>query len=108
MQPLIDRYTKIVPPRIPIEAIASDFSNLVKTDKQLYSYGIDCLWLQERMDCATMSWLPKSLPAHAKVGIGVHAGVYGVEEDFLLRDAFFTLVAALAANKRMWSMFNEY
>jgi len=92
-QPLIERFKSIAPLKVSLEQVAGDFNSLSKNNKDVYSYGIEYGWLQERMDCSHMG-LPKDLPWHARIGIGHHAGRFSVEELFLLRDAFFMLASA--------------
>ena len=93
LEPAINDYVSVAPPKTSIESIASDFNSLCGADKDLFSSGIEYRWLDERMDCSRMG-LPRDLPWHARIGIGYHAGRASVEEEFLLRDAFFMLESA--------------
>ena len=45
------------------------------------------------MDCSNMGF-PEDLPSHARIGLGIHAGFGSIEEEFLLKDAFFMLILA--------------
>ncbi len=92
-QPLIERFKSIVPLRVSMDQVATDFNSLCASNKEVYSYGIEYGWLHERMDCSRMG-LPNDLPWHTRIGIGHHAGRLSIEELFLLRDAFFMLASA--------------
>ena len=92
-EPEIRAYKSFAPPKILLDAIADDFNTLCREDKELYLYGIEYRWLDERMDCSRMG-LPPDLPWHARVGLAHHAGYQSIEEEFLLRDAFFMLESA--------------
>ncbi len=93
LEPAINHYVSVATPKAPIESIASDYNSLCAADKNLFSRGIEYRWLDERMDCSGMG-LPRDLPWHTRIGIGHHAGRVSVEEEFLLRDAFFMLESA--------------
>jgi hypothetical protein len=92
-QPLIERFKSIAPLKVSLDQVATDFNSLFANNKEVYSYGIEYGWLHERMDCSRMG-LPKDLPWHTRIGIGLHAGRISVEELFLLHDAFFMLASA--------------
>lgn len=106
LEPLIQQYTTLAVPKEPIETIASDFNSLCAIHKELYSYGIEYRWLDERMDCSKMGF-PIDLPWHTKIGLGHHAGMGSVEEEFLLRDAFFMLASAEEAYTDMHTYSDE-
>ena len=60
----------------------------VQGDKFSFDNGVAYGWLAKRFDCACLR-IPEDMPYHARIGVGYHAGNAAVEEDFLLRDAFF-------------------
>lgn len=93
-------YENLFPPKLPIPQIAYEFDQLCLKNKEIYSYGLEYGWLQELMDCSNMGF-PDGLPYHARIGLGWHAGFYSVEENFLLRDAFFLLILAEQSHKKM-------
>ncbi len=93
LQKTIDWYKKSFPPKVPLEQIAEEFNNIYLENKEIYSYGLEYGWLQKVMDCSNMGF-PEDLPFHARIGLGHHAGFGSVEEEFLLRDAFFMLAIA--------------
>ena len=83
---------KIFPPKIDIHRIGSNFNEYLKTNKDYFSYGIEYGWLQKHLDCTNV-WDDK-YPYHARVGTNYHASRITVEEQFLLRDAFYFYVLA--------------
>jgi hypothetical protein len=92
---------RLLPLRTPIQQVAADFSHLSSERKSdLYSFGLEYGWLSERMNC---SWLriPPDLPRHARIGMGPHAGRVSIEEEFLVRDAYFMLASAEDALARL-------
>ena len=93
LQPVRATYAELAAPKIPIEQIAADFSVLCRDDKALYSNGLELHWLWKRMHIEDLGFAPDP-PLHARVGLGVHAGFSSVEEEFLLRDAFYMLALA--------------
>jgi hypothetical protein len=93
LEPMVNRYKTFAPPRVPIEVIAHDFNSLCAANKELYYFGLEYRWLDERMDCSRMGF-PNDLPWHTRIGVGHHASRVGIEEDFLVRDAFFMLESA--------------
>lgn len=92
-QPLIERFQYIAPLKVSLDQVATDFNSLFVNNKEVYSYGIEYGWFQERMDCSHLGF-PIDLPWHTRIGIGHHAGRFSIEERFLLHDAFFMLVSA--------------
>lgn len=100
LQKTIDWYKKIFPPKVPLEQIAEEFNNIYLENKDVYSQGLVYGWLQNIMECSNMVF-PEDLPFHARIGLGHHAGFGSVEEEFLLRDAFFMLALAEEAYKNM-------
>lgn len=99
LQEAVDWYKRVFPPKIPLEQIAEEFNNFCK-DKEIYSWGLEYEWLQKVMDCSNMEF-PEDLPFHARIGIGHHASFGSVEEEFLLRDAFFMLALSEESYKNM-------
>lgn len=99
--PLVNQLLKNCPLKVSWQQLASDFSRLCKDNKELYSYGISHDWLHQRMDCSNYRFA--DLPLHARIGVGPHAGRAGVEDWFLLQDAFFILAAAEASYEEMHS-----
>jgi hypothetical protein len=100
LKKLVEQYKKFAKPKVPLEKISEEFNDLCSKNKEIYSYGLEYGWLQEVMDCSNMAF-PKDLPFHARIGLGHHAGFGSVEEEFLLRDAFFMLVLSEEAYKNM-------
>ncbi|MCL4270169.1 MAG: hypothetical protein KJZ72_11520, partial [Anaerolineales bacterium] len=92
-QPIIERFKSLSPLKVSLEQVATDFNVLFKNGHDAYSFGLEYKWLYERMDCSRMGF-PSDLPAHARIGIGHHAGRNSIEEQFLLHDAFFMLASA--------------
>lgn len=100
LQTFVDLYKKSFPPKIPLEQIAIEFNNLVSENKEIYSWGLEYGWVQKAMDCSKMGF-PEDLPFHARVGLGHHAGFGSIEEEFLLRDAFFMLTLSEESYENM-------
>ena len=90
LEPMVNRYRTNVPLKVQFETITNDFNALCASNRELYSFGIEFQWLDERMDCTKMG-LPEDLPWHARIGLGHHSGLVAIEEEFLLRDAFYLL-----------------
>jgi hypothetical protein len=74
-------------PRRALGLIGSDFIALGKT-QDIWRYGIAYGWLAEQFQPPILA-LPPDLPAHARIGLGHHAGSVAIEEGTLLDDAFF-------------------
>lgn len=100
LQSVVDWYKKSFPPQIPLEQIAEEFNNFFSKNKETYSWGLEYGWVQKVMDCSSMGF-PEDLPFHARIGIGHHAGFGSVEEEFLLRDAFFMLALSEESYENM-------
>jgi hypothetical protein len=87
---LVTESQRQLPPRKDWRDIAAEhWQRLAATEFSL-SNGVPCGWLVERFDCSRLH-IPDDMPYHARIGVGHHAGNAAVEEDFLLRDAFFML-----------------
>jgi len=93
-------YESMFPPKVSVAQVACEFDQLYLRNKEIYSFGLEYGWLQELMDCSNMGF-PDGLPFHTRIGLGWHAGFDSVEEEFLLRDAFFLLVLAEESYKKM-------
>lgn len=89
---MIDKAKKIFPPKEDIHKIGSYFNEYLKLNKEYFSFGIEYGWLEKYLDCSNV-WDDK-YPYHARVGTNYHAGRITVEEQFLLRDAFYFYVLA--------------
>jgi hypothetical protein len=75
------------------QVIAGAWNNLFKEKQDVFSYGIDFGWLNEQLDLAAFQ--PYShMPYHFKIGLAAHKGYFGIEEEFLLKDAFSALLKA--------------
>lgn len=92
LQLIADYFIKRYPPKKSIEEIASEFNSFFKV-KNPFSTGVEFGWLNSIMDLSANNW-PKDLPYHTKIGIGHHAGYANMEDEFLIRDAFYTFVKA--------------
>jgi hypothetical protein len=86
-------------PRRTRDEIGSDFIRLGKT-VDIWRFGVSYRWLQEHFDAPILA-LPADLPAHARVGLGHHAGSVAVEEVSLLDDTFVLLVETRRAYENM-------
>jgi hypothetical protein len=86
----IDSAQKQFPTKRNWQEIAAD--HWVRCSKGEFSLsdGIPYGWLADRFECSCLK-IPDDMPYHASIGVGHHAGKASVEEDFLLRDAFFML-----------------
>lgn len=102
----INDYKNFANPKIPLEKISEQFCNLCNKNKEIYSRGLEYGWLQKVMDCSNMGF-PEDLPFHARIGLGHHAGFGSIEEEFLLKDAFFMLILAEKAYENM-NMYGKY
>lgn len=103
----VNQYKRLFPPRVPVEQIAKEFNDIYLKDKDIYSQGLEYGWLQEVMDCSKLIRIP-DFPYHTRIGLGEHAGSASIEDEFLLRDAFFMLSLADEAHERMHAHFKEW
>jgi len=71
-----------------------------------FSNGVACGWLVERFDCSSLN-ISDDMPYHARIGVGHHAGNAAVEEEFLLRDAFFMLAKCQISLRRLQRFIGE-
>lgn len=76
--------------------IAAEHWERCRTGEFSFNNGVLCGWIVERFDCTSLH-ISDDMPYHARIGVGHHAGNAAVEEDFLLRDAFFMLAQCKAA-----------
>jgi hypothetical protein len=90
---LIEESKDLLPPKLDWRQLAFDFEDLCKEGSFSWTHGLQYGWLADRFDCTRLG-ISVDLPFHARIGTGHHAGYGAVEEDFLLRDAFYLLVKA--------------
>jgi len=87
---LLEKHTKSMmkecPPKKSIEQIADKFS-LLKSQEDIISTGVTYAFLNELMDLKKLSWYADT-PYHFRLSIGILKGGGGIEEEFLLKDAF--------------------
>ncbi len=81
------------PPKKDIRTIASNWNELFKGGKEVFNYGITYGWLEELMDLKNLH-LYDHVPYHFRIGLATHKGHGGIEEEFLIKDAFNALVKA--------------
>jgi len=77
---------KDCPPKKEINEIVKAYLELRKTTDVMYS-GISFGFLDSLMDLKKFRWYP-DMPYHYKIAIGPIKGNGGIEEEFLLKDAF--------------------
>lgn len=86
-------YRKKYPFKKDYQDIARLWNDLFKEKRDVFSYGIDFGWLNEQLELAAFQ--PYShMPYHFKIGLAAHKGYFGIEEEFLLKDAFNALLKA--------------
>lgn len=90
----IKSLTKNYPPKLPIEEIADKFCSLKKMEDVLNT-GVTFGFLNELMDLTKLQWYPDT-PFHYRIAIGPLKGNGGIEEEFLIKDAFSLLKKAEA------------
>lgn len=76
-----------------MDEIATDWDKFFKNDSEIYSYGLEYGWLEERMDIENLI-LYNHIPYHFRIGLYAHKGNFGIEEEFLIKDSFNILVKA--------------
>ncbi|MGC5745617.1 hypothetical protein J4Q03_14005 [Chryseobacterium sp. NFX27] len=81
------------PPKKSIDEIALDWDKFFKIDSEIYSYGLEYGWLEDRMDVEKLL-LYNHVPYHFRIGLYAHKGNFGIEEEFLIKDSFNILVKA--------------
>lgn len=90
---IIDRYKDKFEKIMDIDTIAYEFNNLFKNNSNIYSSGIEYGWLIKVFNYLKLPY-HNYLPYQSKIGVGAHVGNISIEEEFLLRDAFYLLVKA--------------
>jgi len=90
---LADYFLNKYPPKKPLDDIAFEFNEFFKSGANPFSTGIEYGWLSSVMDLSEKNW-PKDLPYQTKIGLGHHAGYASTEDEFLLRDSFYTFLKA--------------
>lgn len=103
LQKAVKMSRKYFRPRKSIRVIGREFNELFTSGKSNYSIGIEFGWLNERIEFIVYPF-PSYLPYHANVGLGHHANSISIEEEYLLRDAFFMLIQA----EKTYNDMNEY
>jgi hypothetical protein len=93
LQQLVSFYTKKYPPKKDICTIATIWNDYYKQNRDVFELGISYGWLEELMDLKNLK-LYDYVPYHFKLGLVVHKNHGGIEEEFLLKDAFDILVKA--------------
>lgn len=88
-QPFMDKF----PLKRKLQEIAIDFNSFFKDGNDVYSTGLAFGWLNEQMNLTDFDCYPDT-PYHLRIGLGAHKGNGSIEEDFLLKDAFYVLVKA--------------
>jgi hypothetical protein len=86
-------------PRRARDAIGSAFIRMGKT-VDIWRFGVPYGWLLEHFEPPILA-LPGDLPAHARVGVGHHAGSVAVEEVTFLDDTFVLLAQTRRAYDQM-------
>lgn len=89
-----------LPPRVDWRQIAADHWENCRETTFSFSNGVSYGWLAARFDCSRLR-ISDDMPYHARIGVGHHAGNAAVEEDFLVRDAFYMLAKCRASLARL-------
>ena len=107
---LLDKLVAVCQKRLPTKvnwrSIAAEHWQRLSSNEFSFSNGVQCGWLAERFDCSRLS-IPDDMPYHTRIGVGHHAGNAAVEEDFLLRDAFFMLAKCQASLSKLENFRDE-
>jgi len=88
-RPILEKF----PLKKSIDEITADFDSFFTNKYEIYSYGLEYGWLENRM-CVDNLKLYDYVPYHFRIGLNVNKGNFGVEEEFLIKDSFNTLVKA--------------
>ncbi|MBT4483133.1 MAG: hypothetical protein HOC71_05590 [Candidatus Latescibacteria bacterium] len=99
-QVLADYFLKRYPLKKTINEIATEFNSFFKEGNNPFSTGIEYGWLESVMDIRAKRW-PKDLPYQTKIGLGHHASYANNEDEFLLRDSFYTFLKAKQSYKNL-------
>lgn len=97
LESTLTKMTKLFIDKFPlktdISTIAKDWNDLFKQGKNVFSNGLDYGWLEKYMNLGEL-YSYNYIPFHFKIGLVAHKGFGSVEEEFLLKDSFNTLVKA--------------
>ncbi|MBP1177509.1 uncharacterized protein YktA (UPF0223 family) [Paenibacillus sp. PvR133] len=105
---IYNTYKTVIKPKINHRKIGRDFNELfAEENRNPYSYGIEYGWIKERIEIVNDPW-PSDLPYQSKIGIGAHFPSVGIEEEFMLRDAFYLLVKAYEVHEDMHAIAKKY
>ncbi|MGY4539423.1 hypothetical protein ACVW0P_003857 [Mucilaginibacter sp. UYNi724] len=77
---------KDCPPKKTIEHIANEFAGL-KIKEDIINTGVTYAFLNELLDLKKFNWYADT-PYHYRISVGALKGGGGIEEEFLLKDAF--------------------
>ncbi|MDB5090768.1 MAG: hypothetical protein JWR09_4762, partial [Mucilaginibacter sp.] len=77
---------KDCPPKKSVEHIANEFAAL-KIKEDIINTGVTYAFLNELMDLKKFNWYADT-PYHYRISVGPLKGGGGIEEEFLLKDAF--------------------
>jgi hypothetical protein len=97
---LLQLFQGKIQPKESIEKIAFDYWILCRDKSFSATTGLPYHWIAPRLYCSALGF-PEDLPYHANIGVFFHAGYVAVEEEFLLRDAFFILIKARKALEKL-------
>ncbi|MDF2433153.1 MAG: hypothetical protein JWP44_2784 [Mucilaginibacter sp.] len=90
LKDLLERQAKSLmkdcPPKKSIEHIAHEFS-LLKNKEDIINTGVAYAFLNGLMDLKKFNWYTDT-PYHYRISVGPLKGGGGIEEEFLLKDAF--------------------
>lgn len=90
--PLLKRF----PLRKSLDEIVADWDQFFKDGSEIYSYGLEYGWLEDRMN--VQGFIPYNhIPYHFRIGLYAYRGNFGIEEEFLIKDSFNSLVKAQKA-----------
>jgi len=92
IEPMYQLMLTEFPIKKELSVIANEFNNLKEDNPNFLSLGIQYGWLNELLDCSSI--YKESIPFHSRVGVLFNAGNFAIEENFLLRDAFFFILLA--------------
>ena len=95
----LDNFLGLVQKQLPAKKdwrqIAADHWENCSVTGFSFNNGVSYGWLAERFDCSRLH-ISDDIPYHARIGVGHHAGNAAVEEEFLIRDAFFMLAKCMS------------
>jgi len=103
---MIEPIKKKYPPKVSIENIATLFNKAFLENELLFETGFTIGFLDNLMDLAAFNWYP-DMPYQYRIAIGVHKGNGGIEEDFLLKDAFVFYAKAQRAYSQLLRHFDN-